>query len=454
MSNNYLDVLLSMFNQYIYSEAKANINSIEWYYATNPATAGNPLYEELVKAIKTYDFESVGAPLFQSIFMKCRKNTQESKELMDSVIHWKTLSKEEILPMKKHIQNICASSIIRKANKHFEDEPADFIKYIKNVNFQTSDMEIFNSRTIGNIDLQSILAEQNRGAIETNYKWLNEAFAPYNGIERGQLGIISAPPGTGKSLICQNLAIWMAAKGEKVLYVTLGDMNYKDFLIRGSSIAFGIPFYTAASNLEEAYKRMGELCGDNLEISINPAGTVSADEIVDYVRARNFTVVIIDYDGNLAGVNSSDSMYNTYGDIYNTFTKLTLEGRLVLVCSQCKINTWGTGEVIGLEGMADSSKKQHNADFIVTLSKTAPDCPNHLYTMSLPKARRGEEGSKAFVIRLNSGRFIEIPKGIYDQLRQETEKIEYTEAQINAMCTQYNIQINKIRNDLNNGRKA
>lgn len=448
--NNYLDVLLSMFNQFIFAEAKANIESVKYYYTVNPATSGNKLYEELISAIENYDLDSVGEPLFRAIFMKCGKNKTESDELLKEIIKWKSLSKEEILPFKKHIQNITASSILRKANKKFEDDPAEFIKYIKNVNFQTSELEIFSSRTVKDFDIKSILSDDSKGAIKTNYEWLNNAFAPYYGLERGQLGIISAPPGTGKSLICQNLAIWMAAQGEKVLYVTLGDMNYKDFLIRGASIAFGVPFSVSAANLGEAYKQLGELVKDNLEISINPAGVITANEIVDYVKSKDFSVVVIDYDGNIAGVNSSDSMYNTYGDIYNTFTKLTLDGKLVLVCSQCKINTWGAGNVIGLDGMADSSKKQHSADFIVTLSKTALDCPNHLYTMSLPKARRGEEGSMAYVIRLNSGRFIEIPRGIYEQLKSETEKVEYTENQINTMKVQFKIQEDKIKQSLNN----
>ena len=98
-----------------------------------------------------------------------------------------------------------------------------------------------------------------------------------------------------------SLALWMATHGEKVLYVSCADMNWKDFIVRLSSIAFGIKFSEAYKNLGACYDNLKKLVGNNLEISINAAGQVSAEDIVEKVMAENFSVAAIDYDACLEG---------------------------------------------------------------------------------------------------------------------------------------------------------
>ena len=438
---NNFDLLYSLFNPFVYQEAKNNIKYLEYYFMVNPNTSGNPLVDEFVKAIKTYDYDTIGEPLFQSIFTKCRKNAGESAKIMSELKKWMSFNQEQIKPAIENLQNVCSSLIIQKANRLFADSPTEFIKYIKNYNITTSDKEIFHSTKFNEIDIQSIIAENSKGAISTNIDWINRSFVPHNGIERGQLGIICAPPGVGKSLLAMDLALWMAISGEKVIYYCLGDMNMRDFIIRMGSIAFGRPFAEIYGNLEYVYNSLVKMVGNNLEISINQAGVVTAEEMVDMALSGKFTVAIVDYDGNIAGASEGDSMYHTFGNIYNTLTKLNLEGLLTLVCAQPKVGSWN--RQIELEDIGESSRKQHAADFVITLSNVNPDCPNHLYTLKLPKARRGKVGSKAYVIRIE-GRFIEIPKGIYDQLRMITEEKNYTEQEINEMVQRFKRNMEEI----------
>lgn len=247
-----------------------------------------------------------------------------------------------------------------------------------------------------------------------------------------------------------DLAYWMASHGEHVLYVCLGDMAWLDFIIRISSIAFGVTFAEAEKNLMPMYNSLSQLLGSNLEISVNPAGVVTADDIVDRAEKGNFSVVIVDHDGNIAGATETDSMYNMYGDVYNKFTKLSLGGKLVICCSQAKVSSWGN--IIGLESLSDSSRKTHNADWQMSISNVNPDCPNHLYVATLPKARRANVGSRAYLIRIQ-GRFKEIPKGLYDQLKTEIEPKNYTESDIDNMVHQFNINSQQIQNNVAQAQK-
>lgn len=190
-----LSLVLSFFNQYNFALAKANIANIEYYFQCNPGTNGNQLIEELIKAIKTYDFDAIGQPLFQSILAKCRKNEQECQQIMSELMQWKKYTKEQIQPAVKYLQDICAAAVVQKANRLYQDSPSEYLKYLKTVNFQSGDLETFSSTSFDKIDINSIIADESKGAISTNVRFINEAFAPHNGIERGQLGIIAAPPG-------------------------------------------------------------------------------------------------------------------------------------------------------------------------------------------------------------------------------------------------------------------
>lgn len=438
-------LILSLFNQYIFQSAKNEIEHIEYYFSTNPSTIGNPFIEELIKAIKTYSLDAIGEPLFNSILMKCRKTPQEASHIMQELIKWKNYSKEEIQPAAKYLKDIVSASIISRANKLYAESPSDYLKYLKNANISTSDIETFTATSFDSIDINTIIAESGNSVINTNVDFINRVFPSAGGIERGQLGIISAPPGVGKTLAAMNLALCMASQGEKVLYVSCADMNMKDFIVRMGSIAFGISFTESFKNLPMVYERLKSIVKDNLEISINAGGTVSGDDIIEKATAGNYTVVFIDYDGVLEGVSDGDSMYNTFGDLYNKLTKLSIAGKLVFVCSQPKVFAYD--KLIGLADIGESSRKQQVADFIWTISNVNQDCPNHLYVMSFPKARRGRVGSKCYVIRIE-GRFIEIPKGVYDQLRVVTEEKDYTEADINQMVAMYNQQYNDIQKNL------
>ena len=177
---------------------------------------------------------------------------------------------------------------------------------------------------------------------------------------------------------------------------------------------------------------------DNLEISINAAGKVSSEEIVEYVKTKGafYDVVIIDYDSNAKGVGEGDSMYNEFGKLYETLNELVLLGKLVFIASQPKISAW-QNSVLEMSDIGESSRKQHTADMIIGIGREEK-CPNHLHTIKISKNRRGEEGAKAYTIRLNNGRWKTLPKGLYDRLKQVTEKTTYSEFEIDNMIGQFN----------------
>lgn len=102
----------------------------------------------------------------------------------------------------------------------------------------------------------------------------------------------------------------------------------------------------------------------------------------------HFDLIIVDYPDNLIGDN--DNMYLSAGSIYGKLSSFGYMNRSVMMLvSQPKINYYGK-EIIPLEGLAESSKKQQHIDFLATFGKPAKDID--LITGFIPKNRRGSSG--------------------------------------------------------------
>ncbi len=261
----------------------------------------------------------------------------------------------------------------------------------------------------------------------------------------------------GKTLFAMNLALYLASQGLHCLYVSLADQNQRDMVIRASAIINGGPFAAGYANLREAYESVVKVTGSNLDISINSAGTVTATDIVERVLRDNVKCVFIDYDACLkmdSGKNS-DSMYNNFGDAYNELTKLSMAGVLVFICSQPKVGSWQAGQnggIISLGDLSDSSRKAHIADVVLTISRiSGEDTPHNIFLIKLVKARRGKT-IRGFFYR-SQARFIEIPRGLAEQLRMDTGDQEYTDQQILAMAERYKQQEQNIQQSIKQEQK-
>ena len=432
MENLYF--ILSLFNQYFFNDAKNNIESLEYYVSTNPAISGNTLIEGLLSAIKNYSFDSIDLPLFQSILMKDRKTPTEQNQIIQELIKWKGYSKDQMAATKKYLQDVISSAIISKANQRHGDDPTAYLNYLKKAEIKLDKSDVLSAQSFDVIDINSIVASEVNKRFSSYFSWVNEQFQPYNQVEFGQMCIISAPPGTGKTLWMMTEAMNMAiTTNNKVLYVSLGDMNMRDFIVRMGAIQTGLPFGEVAKHLGEVYEKLKRLTSDRLDISINPAGKVKIDELVDFVLSKNYNALFLDYDSNILMNGTSNSMYLDYGNVYNELTRLTLEGLFVEVGSQPHKNVWGEAE-FGLEMLGESSRKGHTTDMAITIGRLKG--PNHCGKVKIAKNRRGEEGDVMGYIRLNNGRFRIVPVPVAEDFSQRP-KTFLSDADVDDMIQTY-----------------
>lgn len=197
MNVNNESLLLSFFNQYLFNEAKQNIEHIEYFYQTTPSTSGNPFIKELIDSIKNYNLDAIGEPLFRSILARGGKTQQEADQLMSEILKWKQYNREEIAPAAKDMRDVISTAIIRKASARYGNSSSEFLKYLKNVNVSTGDTEVFGSTSFDKIDINTIIAQSKDSSAKTNVDLINRAFASCGGeIPFSQLVVIAATPGS------------------------------------------------------------------------------------------------------------------------------------------------------------------------------------------------------------------------------------------------------------------
>ena len=103
-----LEFLYSLMSPYLFQEAKNNIKHLEYYFSTNPDTSGSPLVHELIEAIKVYDYQAVGDPLFKSILSKTGKSRKEAQTILEELKKWQTYPENLIQPSRKLLADTVA----------------------------------------------------------------------------------------------------------------------------------------------------------------------------------------------------------------------------------------------------------------------------------------------------------------------------------------------------------
>lgn len=433
---SYIDLVLSMFNQYLFQDCKSNIDDIIYSYQTNAATTGNHLIEMLLKSIKDYNLDSIGMPLFQSILSRSGKNSSEAQDILNKIVEYKKYTKEQIEPMRKLVKDLIAHTYIVRANNKFSDSPSEYLNYLKNTSFKSTTEDYLTTTSFNKIDINSIKADELGAGIPSAFDWINQTFRPEMTYPKMGLFCVTMPPGTGKTLFCMQECLNMVLMGKKCHYLCMGDMTESDFIIRMAAQYTGYPFYEAKRNIDRAYKELAKVIGDRLEITCIPASTITVDEYIDMVKDKDYDVCFCDYDSQFKSNVATESMYLTYGDIYAKLSELTVQyHKLVFILAQPMKAAWAL-PIIEMDQVGESARKIHAVDWCMTRSRE-PGNLNGLGISKIVKSRRGEEQVVDYNIRLNNGRFKSLPKAVYQDIKEIQDKRDFSEAEIDQMISNY-----------------
>lgn len=218
------------------------------------------------------------------------------------------------------------------------------------------------------------------------------------GLARGELSLVIAPPGVGKSIYLANQAVKSVKQGYNVLYVSL-EMDENRVSSRMDSIFTQIPVAELGSRISELESRMktvNEKYPDMGRIIVKqfPTKQCSISQLRAYITQlnnyENFTadVLIIDY----LDILSSDALskYDAQQEICENLRGLAIEHQL-LVHTATQTNREGKKvKVITDSELADCYGKIRVADFAISLNQTEAEFDKGIMRVFSVKNRNGK----------------------------------------------------------------
>ena len=215
------------------------------------------------------------------------------------------------------------------------------------------------------------------------------------GLGNGELGVVIAPTGAGKSMALVHLGAQALIAGKNVIYYTL---ELSDTVVgsRFDSCITNVPLDSLNSFKEEIHEKIQELEGKLIvkEHPTKSASPVTLKNHLEKVINRGFKpdVIIVDYADLLRPTSGLREKRHELETIYEQLRGLAQEFNCCLWTASQTNRSGLNAEVITMESISEAFNKCFVADFIFSISRTAEDKLASTGRIFVAKNRNGQDG--------------------------------------------------------------
>ncbi len=244
---------------------------------------------------------------------------------------------------------------------------------------------------IDNFEL--IMEDVKRNSVSTGWEVIDELMD--GGLGPGELGVVMAPSGIGKSWFLSKIACSAVQKGMNVLHYTL-ELSESYVGQRYTTILTGIQTSEHKERKEEIIRKIKNTPG-RVRIKYYPPQFASAKTLsahIEKLRASGFNpnLIIIDYADLLKSGSNRDGLYAELGGIYEELRGLSGETGIPIWTATQTNRAAIDHEVIQADSVGDSYKKVQTADFIMSVSRKTKDKLSNTGRIHIVKNRFGPDG--------------------------------------------------------------
>jgi replicative DNA helicase len=273
-------------------------------------------------------------------------------------------------------------------------------------------------------EVEKRMSEMSRKTVPTGWDVVDSLLD--GGLGPGELGVILAAAGVGKSWILAAIGAAAMRKGKNVIHYTL-ELNENYVGLRYDCCHTGIDFQNIKNNIDAVKKRIETVSG-KLFVKYYPVKTASAQtlkfhfERVVMLEGVKPDIIIVDYADILRPIEKerNSNSYSEAGGIYEELRMVAGElGVPIWTASQGNRGS-ATEDVVQGHNISDSYRKVMTADFIMSASRKANDKVNNTARMHIVKNRFGPDGITLYSkMNANNGDI-----RIYDEKSAEAANIQ------------------------------
>jgi replicative DNA helicase len=331
----------------------------------------------IVDTILEYHKEYKSSPTLEVMKVKMEDldhdvlKTQVVQHLKDA---WRYTEAPDLEFIKEQALDFCKNQEIKKAI-------LSSVELLKHGKYEDIKVAVDNAlksgadKDIGH-DYMSMLEERYTDAVrhvqETPWEVINELTD--GGLGKGELGVMVAPAGIGKSWALMNIGANAVKKGKTVLHYTL-ELNEAYVGLRYDSVITGIANQNLKHYQEEIKDQLSKIKGD-LIIKHYPTKSVSVMGLRAHVekcimQGKKPDVIIVDYADLLRG-HGQEKRHELEG-IYEDLRGMAGEYEIPLWTASQANRSALEEDVIDASKVSESYGKVMVADFILSLSRKVQD---------------------------------------------------------------------------------
>ena len=228
------------------------------------------------------------------------------------------------------------------------------------------------------------------------------------GLARGELGVVMAPAGIGKSWLLINIGANAMKAGKTVLHYTL-ELNEDYVGQRYDSVIMGINAQNLKNYQDEIQERMGTLKGD-LIVKYYPTKSVGVIGLKAHLEktimlGQKPDLVLVDY-GDLLKINTKKDKHEALEELYEDLRGMAGEYEIPVWTASQAGRSALEEDIIEADKIASSYGKVMVADFLMSLSRKVEDKMSGTGRGHVIKNRFGPDGvTLPCKINTNNGQF-------------------------------------------------
>lgn len=366
---------------------------------TKPAFFESQANQWIIVEVQNYFNEFRTAPTME--VFKIKVGEVEDKVLKQTVIEqlksvYLQVGSEDLPYVKKEYLTFCKNQKVKDALLKSVDllKAGNYDKIIDTM-MAASKVGVENDLGLDYIDnFELIMEDVKRNSVATGWDVINDLMD--GGLGPGELGVVMAPSGIGKSWFLSKIACSAVQAGMNVLHYTL-ELSENYVGQRYTTILTGIQTSEHKERKDEIIRKIKNTPG-RVRIKYYPPQTASAKTLsahIEKLRASGFNpnLIIIDYADLLkSGNGNRDGLYAELGGIYEELRGLSGEAGMPIWTATQTNRAAIEHEIIGADSVGDSYKKVQTADFIMSISRKTKDKLSNTGRIHIVKNRFGPDG--------------------------------------------------------------
>lgn len=372
----------------------------------DPQYFDNQYFKLISQMVKEYHHKYETSPSYEALEQIARLEvTQEmaQKNVMDMIKQIKDYESKDPLFVQEKATKFCKQQELGKAMNKVKEimDKGDFESYEKAEYYIREALQV-GEKDLGTQDvfdhLATVLEDDYRHPIPMGIEGIDNLLN--GGLAKGELGVILAPTGVGKTTVLSKIANSAYNLGYNVLQIFFED-NPKIIQRKHFTMWTGIAPQDLSERRDEVMEKVNEVKANSegkMILKKLPSDTLTLGQIKNQIRkiiaeGTKIDLIVMDYIDCVAPEKGfAGDEWKSEGSVMRQFEAMCYEFDVAAWTATQGNRSSISSEVVTTDQMGGSIKKAQVGHVIISIAKTLQQKELGLATIAITKSRLGQDG--------------------------------------------------------------